>query len=387
MKTGYAIAVGLAWSFCHGVLANHIEDKGFVVIEAEHFASQHLDGARRWVVFSKDTPQHKMRDADIAHYHDASNGKYIELLPDTRTNHHEKIVFGKNFTNEPGKVAVLSYPVHFSTPGEYIVWARAYSTGSEDNGIHFGLNGEWPYTGQRLQLCEGKDEWTWSSAQRVPSNHCGKPNTVSLTIPSAGVHNVMLSMREDGFELDKLILTLDKEYQPRGIDKAETTTQPPSLPEKTMLFAINDYKRALMATEDFELKDKGEIPYYIHQEEHALAINAVHQEYRNKYAYAAHTVTAKDVGTYRLTLVTLTEIDGESSYRILHNGVEIAQFTNPETNTDYQEAYFHVDNVELKKGDIIQVASKAVTNGKIPENGGTAFARGRWRALVINRGL
>ena len=114
-----------------------------------------------------------------------------------------------------------------------------------------------------------------------------------------------------------------------------------------------------------------------------MAINAVHTEYRNKYAFAEYEVTEKDAGTHQLTLVTLTEIDGESNYQVLLNDHVIANIVNPETSVDYQEAYFKIDNVTLKQGDILKVSSMAVTNGKIPENGGTAFARGRWRALVI----
>jgi len=60
-------------------------------------------------------------------------------------------------------MAVLTYNVHFSTPGRYYVWARAYSTGSEDNGLHVGLNGDWPASGQRMQWCQGKNNWRWES--------------------------------------------------------------------------------------------------------------------------------------------------------------------------------------------------------------------------------
>ena len=187
-----------------------------IVIEAESFATQSLDDKRRWLVFSKNSAPHHYADADPLHTTNASNGKYIEILPDTRTTHNDAVIEQENFTNQAGTVAALSYPTYFANPGIYYVWARAYSTGSEDNGVHIGLNGQWPKSSQRLQLCEGKHQWSWSSAQRTQNNHCGVPNTIVLTIPSAGVHNVMVSMREDGFELDKLLLTTDKYYVPQG---------------------------------------------------------------------------------------------------------------------------------------------------------------------------
>ncbi|MFA3792024.1 hypothetical protein AB6T38_12975 [Aliiglaciecola sp. SL4] len=371
-------------TYSHAALA-HQEHSGFVIIEAENFATQHLDSKRRWLVFSQNTPSHIYSDSDQAHYDGASNGSYIELLPDTRSNHHEDIVRNENFTNQAGTMAVLSYPVYFKTPGKYYVWARAYSTGSEDNGVHIGLNGSWPESAKRLQLCQGKHAWTWSSAQRRDTNHCGSPNTITIHVPQKGVHTVMVSMREDGFELDKLLLTQDKNYQPSNIDKAETLHISSSLPEKTELFEIKEYTRILHAIDDFTIANTGEIPYYHHKSKNALAINAVNKAYRDKFAHAEYKVQSKENGSYTLTLVTLAEIDGESTYTISLNNKEIGKFINPKTAEDYQEIYFHIQGVELQKGDIIRVSSLAVTNGKIPENDGTAYARGRWRALVMNK--
>ena len=74
------------------------------------------------------------------------------------------------------------------------------------------------------------------------------------------------------------------------------------------------------------------------------------------------------------------------TYSKVHlNNKKIGEFVNPETNEDYREAYFIIEEVTLEKDDVITVSSKAVTNKKIPENGGTAFARGRWRALVLSK--
>jgi len=68
----------------------------------------------------------------------------LEVLPDKRRNNKDKLIHGENFSNEPGKMALLVYPVHFNTPGRYYVWVRAYSTGSEDNGLHVGIDDTWP---------------------------------------------------------------------------------------------------------------------------------------------------------------------------------------------------------------------------------------------------
>ena len=197
------------------------EIDGIVSVEAEHFLSQSQDDVRKWHETSSNNTPSGMPDGDAPHLENASGGAYLELLPDTRRNHDEELIHSENFSNLPGKLAVLDYPIHFQHPGRYYVWVRAYSSGSEDNGIHVGLNGEWPDSGQRMQWCEGKNEWTWASRQRTQEVHCGVEKLIYLDIPAAGRHVVSFSMREDGFEFDKFVLS--REYaEPQGEGPAET---------------------------------------------------------------------------------------------------------------------------------------------------------------------
>jgi len=114
-------------------------------------------------------------------------------------------------------MAVLHYKVHISNPGRYFVWVRAFSTGTEDNGIHVGINGNWPESGQRMQWCDGKHTWRWESKQRTQEVHCGEPYLIFLDIDKAGIHEITFSMREDGFEFDRFLLTSDKSFIPKGI--------------------------------------------------------------------------------------------------------------------------------------------------------------------------
>ncbi|MEM6312760.1 MAG: hypothetical protein AAF743_01665 [Planctomycetota bacterium] len=188
---------------------------GIAVIEAESFVAQSADDIRRWYVQSTDgMAEVEGRDDDATDPATASCGAYIEILPDTRVTHNDEITGGLNFSNKPGVMGVLSYPVKFDEPGRYYVWACAHSVGSEDNGVHIGLNDDWPESGRRIQWCAGKHKWTWSSNQRVPQKHCGDPLTVWLDIEEPGVHMVTLSMREDGVELDRFLLTKDKALNP-----------------------------------------------------------------------------------------------------------------------------------------------------------------------------
>ena len=182
------------------------ESDGLVLIEAEDFDTQENDDVRRWVRFDDDS---------------ASGGAYLKILPDTRKTHDDELIRGENFSDVRGAMAVLSYPVYFSQPGRYYIWARAFSTGSEDNSVHFGLNNEWPETAGRMQWCDGKHEWTWSSARRVPDNHCGETLTNWLDVPVEGNYTLNVSMREDGAKLDKIILAKDKAFFPRDAGLSE----------------------------------------------------------------------------------------------------------------------------------------------------------------------
>ncbi len=202
------------------------EENGIVAVEGEHFYKQTNTEIRQWFITSKGKVPEVKPDPDGEHIDGASGNAYIEILPDTRTTHSCKLYKFEeaneetfklvNFTDLPGKVAVLHYKVKINKSGRYYVWVRIFSTGSEDNGVHVGLDGAWPENGKRMQWCEGKNSWTWESKQRTEKEHCGVPKQIFLDIPKAGIHDIQFSMREDGFEIDKFILANDINYVPQG---------------------------------------------------------------------------------------------------------------------------------------------------------------------------
>jgi hypothetical protein len=205
-----------------GVSTIFEETGGIVAVEAEHFAAQTLTAIRSWhPTTGAKTPQ-VQPDDDPSHVDSASDKAYLEALPDTRRTHSDELIVGDNFSNEPGKMAVLLYKVHFNTPGKYYVWVRAYSTGSEDNGLHVGIDGAWPESGQRLQWCEAKNSWRWESKQRTDAEHCGEPYRIYLDVEDPGLHTIEFSLREDGFEFDKWLMTQDRDFaRPEDAGPAE----------------------------------------------------------------------------------------------------------------------------------------------------------------------
>ncbi|WP_411827655.1 hypothetical protein [Luteolibacter sp. AS25] len=189
------------------------EKDGVVSFEAEHFYKQENSEKRAWYLTTAEIALEILPDGDPPCTADSSGAAYLEILPDTRRTHSDKMVKGENFTENPGEVAVLTYKVHFNTPGTYHIWARVYSTTSEDNGLHFGINGTWPDTAKRWQTVV-KNKWHWRSAQRTEQKHAGVPGILTIEVPSAGLHKIQVSMREDGIALDKILLTNSKEYTP-----------------------------------------------------------------------------------------------------------------------------------------------------------------------------
>jgi hypothetical protein len=186
------------------------EKNGVVSVEAENFFEQSNSDIRKWYVTTENHTPDVQPDHDPNHSATASGKAYIEILPDTRVTHDCPLIPGENYTEDAGTIAVVSYLVNFKNPGKYYVWVRAYSTGTEDNGVHVGINDTWPSSGRRMQWHDGKNEWTWESKQRTQEVHSGIERLIFLEVPSKGIHKISFSMREDGFEMDKWVMS--KEY-------------------------------------------------------------------------------------------------------------------------------------------------------------------------------
>ncbi|MEL6894861.1 MAG: DUF5060 domain-containing protein, partial [Planctomycetota bacterium] len=137
------------------------------------------------------------------------------------------------------------------------------------------------------------------------------------------------------------------------------------------LSALGDF--SLVNSEDF----KGA---YKDSARKAWAINA--QRFRDQYA-AAETSFPGSPGTYDVVLTTLTETDGESSYRFKVGGKLIGTVKNDATAKDYKPQNHRFKNVTLNIDDVLRIEFNSASNGKIPEGDGFAYARGRWTTLTI----
>lgn len=137
----------------------------------------------------------------------------------------------------------------------------------------------------------------------------------------------------------------------------------------------------ISAIEDFNPEEKrGYVPFYKDEKQKALAVNAV--EYKDQFSLASYTFT-KEKGKYKIDINTLSEFDGESTYKLFVNGKLVSEVQNNPSDKDYTVQNFKFGNVNLKPKDTISIAFNSHTNGKIPEGESTAYSRGRWTELEI----
>ncbi|MCV9386674.1 hypothetical protein [Reichenbachiella ulvae] len=394
LKTAYItiVAVVVFGNFPkaqHADLTNAIVDENMVFegkdevisIEAEFFYKQTKTEVRKWYRSSKLENPMAGKDGDSPHVFGASHNAYLEILPDTRVTHDDPLLKGENFSDKPGELAVLHYKVKVDVPGRYYVWAQAFSTGSEDNGVHIGADGEWPSSGRRIQWCDGKNQWTWSNKQRTKEVHCGIPDSVYLDISAPGVHDIQISMREDGFELDKFILTNDVAYTPKGMGPkvVASGSLPAKFPEvKKPILKKNYFKKVADAWPENKSISAQEFPsvgtdFYRHGK-NWLAINpTTHKEAVTSLPFPFES------GKYDVVFVGVGENDGRSTFRFSVNSKEIGSFQPKDTNSMFEEgkdinALWKA--VELKKGDKITVFAQVGTDGK-------EFCRARWAGNVF----
>jgi hypothetical protein len=100
-----------------------------------------------------------------------------------------------------GTGALLTYDVGFATPGTYSIWMRILAGDGDANSAFFGLAATDPGTHFDNQTSVG---WIWKKATY----------TVNAT---AGRQTLALVNREDGYSVDRILLTSDSTYVPSAV--------------------------------------------------------------------------------------------------------------------------------------------------------------------------
>lgn len=359
------------------------EKEGLLAVEAEHFYKQSATSIRKWYRTSANEWPSVGEDPDGPHLVGASNNAYIEILPDTRTTHNDEIIGGINFINEPGEMAIVYYKVYIHQPGRYYVWVRTHSTGTEDNGVHVGIDGTWPEHGQRMQWTD-KQKWHWDNKQRTQEVHTGVPMEIYLDIEEAGEHEIMFSMREDGFEFDKFILAKDPNFRPNQDAGPKVWIKSGELPvtfplvKENPAYPADIFQTVLKAAKGLNLMKAQNFPFAgtnYYQDGLWLAINPN----QAKEATASNKFPFKS-GSYDMLFLAVGENDGQSSYEVMVNEKYIGSFTVPLSEYSFEEGVKYVDlweSISINQGDKITV------NAKIGSADGSEFSRARWSGIAF----
>lgn len=166
---------------------------GLVSIEAEHFSRRTSQGGHSWNLVT--TPA------------GFSGTGLMQAQPDSGVEIESGYV-----TRSPR----LDFDVRFVETGRHYIWVRAYAVGGDDDSCHAGLGGTAPESAARLGKLFARRQWVWTN--RVD----GSSTPAYVDVRQPGVATVNLWMGKDGFRLDKVVLTTDRNYRPTGNGPAES---------------------------------------------------------------------------------------------------------------------------------------------------------------------
>ena len=170
----FSIDDSVPFDFAGTDVAVFVEANGLVSIEAEHYVANTAQGGHNWV------------EVLPSGY---SGSGAMTASPNIQTNNDSGYL-----TSSPR----LDYQAYFAQAGTYYVWIRGMGATDKDDSVQVGIDNAAVDTSDKITGFGST--WTWSQ-QTMDSP------VATVTIPSAGMHTVNVWMREDGFVIDKLVLT------------------------------------------------------------------------------------------------------------------------------------------------------------------------------------
>ena len=162
---------------------------GLISLEGEHFHTNTAQGSHTWTV------------GPIT---GASGGEAVEATPNQGTN---------NNTGYTTASPRLDFAVYFAHTGTHYVWVRGIGASGRDDSVHVGVDGQ--ATASSARISSFGTTWTWSQ-------NTMDGTLATLEVPTAGLHTVNVWMREDGFVLDKVLLTTSASFTPSGTGPTES---------------------------------------------------------------------------------------------------------------------------------------------------------------------
>ncbi|MCU0609002.1 MAG: C25 family cysteine peptidase, partial [Chitinispirillaceae bacterium] len=163
--------------------------QGIVSIEAEHYDLKAAQGGHDWTSTYNKT---------------YAGGYAMRSTPDNGANVNTEYTTGS---------PRLDYNVNFVKTGTHYIWARGSGVNVAADSYHAGLDGQAIATCDRIQGFPVAPDWSKRTIDGP---------VASFTVSSPGVHTVNIWMREDGFIIDKIVITTDSTYTPSGTGPVES---------------------------------------------------------------------------------------------------------------------------------------------------------------------
>jgi hypothetical protein len=163
-----------------------------VVMEAEHFHTTVARSSHSWNLVANAS---------------ASGGQVLQTAPDNGA-----AIVSDYTTTSPE----LTFQIAFATPGTYHVWLRGIGPNGNGDSCHAGVDGTAPTTADKMSSFSTSLGWSRSTMDGP---------TATISVASAGIHTFNVWMREDGFILDKIVLTTNGSFTPSGAGPAESPRQ------------------------------------------------------------------------------------------------------------------------------------------------------------------
>jgi len=165
---------------------------GLVSMEAEHFQSSNIPAgvSHYWGPISKTN-----QSGDVC----------LQALPNNGAN---------NNTGYENTSPRLDFTVDFVKTGTHYIWTRGIGINGNGDSYHAGLDNAPSATSDRISSFNTSWTWSKSTMDNVPA---------SVDVSTVGEHTINVWMREDGFILDKIVITTNPDYIPTGLGPDETT--------------------------------------------------------------------------------------------------------------------------------------------------------------------
>jgi hypothetical protein len=122
---------------------------------------------------------------------------------------------GQWLTDYPATAPRMDFKVDFVKTGAHYVWIRASGDTDKDNSVHLGFDG---------QAVPTLKDLGWSATKKfVWSNKQMNGKTATFTVPAIGAHTINVWCREDGAVVDRIVLTTDSKWGPKGNGPPESS--------------------------------------------------------------------------------------------------------------------------------------------------------------------